>query len=762
MADSPTVVPVILCGGAGTRLWPASRPSRPKQFLPLLGERSLFQDTVLRMARLKGAGEAVVVTGQAHLEAIRRQLEEIGAEAFVIVEPEGRDSAPAMAAASSWITAAHPGAIAVCVASDHHIPDVEAFCAAAETAVAAAREGAIVTFGVRPSHPSTAYGYIELGEPLPIREGVFRLSRFVEKPDAETAAAYVQAGYLWNSGNFVFSAERLLEELDRFAPAVAEKARAAHASGRIEGRVLNLGLDFLASPKISIDYAVMEKTGHAAVAPVDYAWSDLGSWQAIHEAAARDEGGNSVMGQVRLRSSRDVLVRSSTDQLVTVLGLEQVGVVVEPDAILVCHLNSSQDVKALVDGLAPAAPAEDPELARAGQALRDWLLAGALPIWWALGADRSGGGFHEALGLDGRLAEPFRRIRVQARMAYAYAASAALGWRGPWRQAIDHALDGLESRYRRPDGLYRTLIAADGTPLQDAALLYDQAFVLIALAAAARAMPERRRALEARARELLDLVLAGFRHEAGGFVERGHLSSPPRYGLDQEGAFQCNAQMHLFEAALGWRQVGEDARWAVVADEIGDLCCSTFVDPATGALTELYDARWRPAAGEPGRILDPGHHFEWAWLLEQWSWVSGRPEGGGAAARLFAAGERGVDPARGVAMDSLDSGFAPRDRTARLWPQTERLKAAHLLARRADPGMRETYLAAARQAAQALTRYLEVPLPGLWRDQLGPDGRFADGPAPASSLYHIVAAIAEISGIRITPAPDPRKAACAS
>ena len=132
------------------------------------------------------------------------------------------------------------------------------------------------------------------------------------------------------------------------------------------------------------------------------------------------------------------------------------------------------------------------------------------------------------------------------------------------------------------------------------------------------------------------------------------------------------------------------------------------------------------------------------------------------AARLFAAGERGVDPARGVVMDSLEAGFTPRDRTARLWPQTERLKAAHLLARRASPEMRETYLAAARQASQALTAYLDVPLPGLWRDQQGPDGRFVDGPAPASSLYHIVAAIAEISGIRITPAPDPRKASCAS
>ena len=464
------------------------------------------------------------------------------------------------------------------------------------------------------------------------------------------------------------------------------------------------------------------------------------------------------MGQVRVRSSRDVLVRSSTDQLVTVLGLQQVGIVVEPDAILVCHLGSSQDVKALVDGLGPAPPADDPELARAGQALSDWLLASALPIWWALGADRDGGGFREALDLAGRPAEPFRRLRVQGRMVYAYALSAALGWRGPWRQAIDHALERLDTTYRRPDDLYRTLASVDGASLEEAALLYDQAFVLIALAAAARAMPERRRALEVRALALLEAVLEAFHHPAGGFAEREHDRSPARYGLEQEGAFQCNAQMHLFEAALGWRQVGEDARWAGVADEIGGLCCDRFVDPVTGALTELFDADWRPAAGEAGRVLDPGHHFEWAWLLEQWSWISGRPEGADAARRLFEAGERGVDPARGAVMDCLNADFSPRERTARLWPQTERLKAAHLLARRAGPDRREIYLAAAREAAGALARYLDVPLPGLWRDRMDADGGFVEGPAPGSSLYHLVAAIAEVSGVRIAPVPDPRKA----
>ena len=643
------------------------------------------------------------------------------------------------------------------VASDHHIPDVEAFCAAADIAVAAARDGAIVTFGVRPTGASTAYGYIEPGEPLTGTEGARKARRFVEKPDARTAQDYVEAGYLWNSGNFVFSPKRLLAEIDAYAPGVTEKVRAGLAGGQRDGAALILGVEFLSSPKISIDYAVMERTAHAAVVPVDYPWSDLGSWQAIHEAAARDEGGNSLTGQVRLRQSRDVLVRSATDQLVTVLGLDNVGVVVEPDAILVCHLDSSQDVKGLVDGLAPATPAEHAELARIGRELQDWLTASALPIWWALGFDREHGGFREALDLEGRPAEPFRRLRVQARQAYAYACGAAMGWRGPWREAIEGALGCLRSRYRREDGLYRTLVRPDGAPLDDTPLLYDQAFVLIGLAAAARAMPERRRELEVEARGLLDLIVATYRCEGGGYREVHHAKSPARYGLAEEGEFQCNAPMHLFEATLAWAQLGGDERWTAVAAEIGTLCCSRFVDPKTGALAELYDANWTAAAGEAGRIRDPGHHQEWAWLLEQWSWVSGRADAAEAAERLFAAGERGLDAGRGVLVDSLWDDFTPRELTARLWPQTERLKAAHILARRSGP-QKEAYQAAALQAAGALSRFLQTPMPGLWRDRMEPDGRFATGPAPASSLYHIVSAIAELGELRIVPAPDARKA----
>lgn len=728
-AASAPVFPVILCGGSGTRLWPASRPERPKQFLPLLGELSIFQDTVLRMRRLKGARDPVIVAGRAHLDTIRRQLAEIGQGGFVITEPEGRDSAPAIAAAASWIAGQGPGAIAVVVAADHHIPDADAFCLAAETAVAAAGEGAIVAFGVKPSQPATGYGYIEPGDQLST-PGAHKVRRFVEKPPAEIARAYVEAGYLWNSGNFVFRADRLLAELAEFAPELAATVKDACASAEAGVDGMQLGADFLSCPKISIDYAVMEKTRHAAVVPVDYAWSDLGSWLAIHEASDRDGAENAFRGATAAHGSRACLIRSATEQLVSVVGLDRVAVVVEPDAILVCALDSSQEVKGLVDKL--KTKSRSAEVEAIARRLKDWALASAFPIWWSLGADHARGGFRESLTQDGQPADELRRIRVQARQVYSYAMAGQLGWRGPWRQAVRHGLSYLDARYRRPDGLYRTLITSGGAVSDDTAVLYDHAFVLLALASAAKVLPEDRARLSDEAAALLERIRAGFGHPGGCFRE-----------ADTRRAFQANAQMHLFEAALNWTGASDDPCWRALAEQIGELCLKSFIDPKTGALREVFDAEWRPAAGELGRIVEPGHQFEWAWLLAQWSQLSGRPEAEASARRLFQAGEAGVDQGRAAAMDSLYDDLAPREHTARLWPQTERLKAAHILGE----------AAVAAEAGLTLERYLAVPVPGLWRDRLDPDGRFAEGPAPGSSFYHLVAAIAELSGLRIIDGP---------
>ncbi|MBW8860380.1 MAG: NTP transferase domain-containing protein, partial [Caulobacter sp.] len=219
------IFPVILCGGAGTRLWPASRPDRPKQFLKLLGAYSSFQETLLRVRDLAETRNVIVVTGAAMVEMVREQAEEIGASITVLIEPQARNSAPAVAAAAVHVERLDPDAVMLMLAADHHVGQPAAFREAAQTAAAAAEQGLIVTFGVRPTGPATGFGYIHPGEP--VGQGVFRVAAFVEKPDLETARGYVAEGYLWNSGNFAFQAATLLDELRRFEPSVAEGAQAA-------------------------------------------------------------------------------------------------------------------------------------------------------------------------------------------------------------------------------------------------------------------------------------------------------------------------------------------------------------------------------------------------------------------------------------------------------------------------------------------------------------------------------------------------------
>ncbi|KQY35287.1 mannose-1-phosphate guanylyltransferase [Caulobacter sp. Root487D2Y] len=343
------IYPVILCGGSGTRLWPASRPDRPKQFLKLLGPHSSFQETLLRVRDLSEGREVVIVTGAAMADFVRRQAAEIETPVAVLIEPEARDSAPAVAAAAAYVEARDPEGVVLMLAADHHVGEPEVFRDAARLACKAASEGLIVTFGVRPTGPATGFGYIRPGAPA--GEGVFTVAAFVEKPDLATAERYVADGYLWNSGNFAFRASVLLGELERFEPTIAEGARAALASAVSDGDVLRLDPEgFGRAKKISLDYAVMERTDKAAVAPAAFSWSDLGAWDAIWGASPQDGFGNAAHGDVTLVETRGVLARS-TGPFVGVIGVADLMIVAEPDAVLVCRRDDAQSVKLLVDGL---------------------------------------------------------------------------------------------------------------------------------------------------------------------------------------------------------------------------------------------------------------------------------------------------------------------------------------------------------------------------------------------------------------------------
>ena len=721
------IYPVILCGGSGTRLWPASRPSRPKQFLDLVGDLSLFQDTVRRVAPLaEGGGELVVVAGVDHEPFVLEQLSTIGVSARVLLEPTGRDSAPAMAAAAQLIERLNPAGVALFVASDHYIPEQEEFRSAVLEAYPPAQAGRIVTFGVRPTEPSSAYGYIN-----PEHEGLSPVRRFVEKPDRQTAERYVREGYLWNSGNFMVAAGILLSELRAHAPDIAENVEKSLPEGAL-APVIRLDGPFSQTRKLSIDYAVMERSENVSVLPVSFSWSDLGAWDAVATIGSGTRG--VWIGQ----DGDSCLVRAAEGIVVATAGVSGVAIIAEHDAVLVCSLDRAQEVKGLVDRLADLSPSHvgrgktEDRFDVTARRFFNWMNLAALPLWATLGVDEDGA-FLDALDARGKPVGDFRRARVQGRQAYVYAAAGKAGWSGPWKRLVRDGLAAFEATNLRQDGLYRTRVGRDGDVLDDTPWLYDQAFVLFALAAAAAAGIEPE-ANAARAHRLFE-ALETLRHPAGGWREAG------------EHPFQANAHMHLLEACMAWEALEPGGDWTRHADAIVGMARAHFIDAEGGFLREFFDANWKPASGEDGRLVEPGHQFEWAWLLTRWGGLRGDAWALEAAQALYRVGARGVDVRTGIAMDALNDDLSVRSAQARLWPQTERLKAALILAEAAGEGDRPRYVRDAHSALKGLMRYLEPS--GLWRDKLTVDGAFIAEPSPASSLYHIMVACEQLRALEV-------------
>ncbi|HWU02487.1 MAG TPA: sugar phosphate nucleotidyltransferase [Novosphingobium sp.] len=333
------ITPVILCGGSGTRLWPRSRVAKPKPFLPLVGDLTLFELTLLRAADRALFGAPIIVTGDKHLPHVETQL---GAadDAQVIVEPAARNTAAAIALAALRLP---EDAIMLVCPSDHHIGDPMNFVAAATAGARLARQGWLVAFGITATAPETGFGYIRSGEA--IGDGGFKVDRFVEKPDLERAQQFLAEGtYSWNGGIFALRAGDFLAELGAHRPDILEGARAAVAQGAVDGRRFHPdAAAFAAVPSDSIDYAVMEKTTRAAMVPADMSWSDIGNWQALHEARECDEAGNSVLGAAELVDCRNVLVESDGPR-VSVIGLEDVIVVVDGNEVMVTSRAGVQKV----------------------------------------------------------------------------------------------------------------------------------------------------------------------------------------------------------------------------------------------------------------------------------------------------------------------------------------------------------------------------------------------------------------------------------
>lgn len=369
MSDTP-IHPVILSGGEGTRLWPLSRAAVPKQLVALGGETSLLQQTAERVAHGRFAPPLVICSQDGRF-LVDQQLADVGLKAAqILLEPIGRNTAPAAAVAALHLARKDPEALILLLPSDHAIADTAGFRAAAETGAAAARAGWLVTFGIAPDRPEVGYGYIRRGAPLAEAPGSERVAAFIEKPNAEAAAAYLAAGDVaWNSGMFLFAAGTLIAEMERLQPAILAAATAALEAAERDLDFLCLDAEaFARAPAISLDHAVMEHTKRAAVVPVDIGWSDLGSWDAMWRIRAPDPDGNALRGDVLALDCRNSYLHSETG-LLAALGAEDLVVVNTKDAVLVCPRARAQDVREVAAALGGA---ERPERAQHRKVYRPW------------------------------------------------------------------------------------------------------------------------------------------------------------------------------------------------------------------------------------------------------------------------------------------------------------------------------------------------------------------------------------------------------
>ena len=362
--------------------------------------------------------------------------------------------------------------------------------------------------------------------------------------------------------------------------------------------------------------------------------------------------------------------------------------------------------------------------------LVSWLVDAAYPLWSTRGIDSLHGGFQERLTLSGEPTEDARRARVQPRQIYAFSRAPSLGWKGDASGAVAQGLSYFLTRYRRADGLFRTLVGTDGTPVDDRVLLYDQAFALLGFATAAPLMGSSFN-LAGEGEQLRQALLKHLKRAGPGF-ETGLPYGPP---------LLSNPHMHLLEASLAWLDVGGASEWRTLADELGELALSHLIDPVTGMLHESFDNSWKPTQDAAGRLVEPGHQFEWAWLLMRWG--QRRADVREAALRLIDVAEtHGVHG--GVAINAIVKDASIHDGSARLWPQTERLRAAALAARLYGDAR---YWKMTADAAAGLLRYLATDVPGLWYDRLSPSGEFMRETVTAGNLYHIVGAIYEVAAL---------------
>lgn len=727
------IVSYVMSGGIGSRLWPLSREDNPKQFHSLSGTGSMLAQTLRRIkARPRGEAPLYVIATERHAERVQAALAEVDGAA-AIYEPVGRNTAAAVAIATLHTLHIHGDELVLILPSDHDISTHDQFWMTVHKSQKTAEQGALVVFGIKPSAPETGYGYIEAAEPGGV---VRKVMRFVEKPDLETARSYLSAGnFFWNAGIFLFSAGAMRDAFLAHHPELWRAAELAYSAANHEATGVFLPLDHYRSiPSISIDYAVMEKADNIAVVPAEFSWSDLGSWQSLLDAGPADADGNVIIGDVVAVDCRNSYLRSDA-KLLAAVGLDGMAVVATRDATFVAPAHQSQHVKKVVDHLDKSGRIEtrftpsDDRVLQSGtwrMRARTWLFDEALPLWSTVGLDDRYGGFHEALSLDGQPLQKPKRTRTMARQIYAFAVAKEYGWSGPAEEIIAHGLAYLTEHARTDRGGWVRATMPDGQvsdPVEDT---YDHACVLLALA---------------HAHKTGNPHALGLGLETLAFLEK-HLEDPRMTGfLETAGGAEMrrsNPHMHLLETFMAWYEVTGDANHLRTASRIVDLFRNYFFDAESWTLGEYFTEEWQPAPGLPGRLTEPGHHFEWAALLVQFANLTGRHYLKRYAQKLYASAvANGINRATGLAFGSVTREGVPIDKASRSWPQTEAIKAAISLdGQEVTDRKPEIEVRVGR-----LFRWHIDPAPsGMWVDRIDAKGRAIATEVPASILYHIVSA----------------------
>ena len=739
-ATDPDLVAVVICGGAGSRLWPLSTAKRPKQFHALGGPGSLLARTFLR-ARLAGAASVVAVGAAAHEGLLAAEARNAGGDVELLLEPAARNTAPALAVAARHVLRTRGNCRIIVMPADHHIEPAGALAAAIAEGSPAADAGAIVLFGIRPTRAETGYGYIETGARHALH-GIAAVRRFVEKPDAATAERFLRSGrHRWNSGMFLANAVTLRMAFRRHAPAIWRAAADALAGAAgPPGRFRLSPEPYARLAGAAFDRAIVERSRRLAMVEAGFGWSDLGSWSALAAIGDRDDAGNVVVGDVVAEDCRNCYLRAEGRPL-AVSGARDLVVVATAEATFAAPLAGGTDAGALAARLArPAGPrhrqesAPPPAPADWPARVRSWLETQALPLWMEAAVDRCAGGYAEALDFSARAIAGRRRMRTMARLLYAFARGAAQGFADKRAPAISLGLDFIATRGLAPDGGWVRSFGADGRVLDRTADAYDHACVLLALA------------------EAHMLGLAG----AGGLARRTFAYMVDRRP-DWIGAASplvasrsADSLMHVFEALLAWHRASGDADVLDRARSIASLVATRLYDAENWCIAERFAGDWRRIDGPAGVAVDPGHQFEWASLLAEFADRDRAPAYRDIAARLYlAAAGQGVDRRTGLAFAVVDAAGRPVDRATRSWRQCEAVRAAAVLDRcgRLDTG-EET-----QARLEALFRaHLDPAPPGLWIDRLDEAARPRSASVPASILYHLVSTFTcYLAGTEVVP-----------